>query len=301
MNLLAVTALTGLLIAKPSIQDTVIQAITDTSDTIAVVTAPDSTGRDSLAFSDTIFTKTDTVFTVPDSIRLINRAFGIGENLIFDISYGIIKAGTATMSIPDTERVKGRLCYHIVTTAESNKFISTFFKVRDRVETFIDTEGFFPWKFRKRIREGGYRSDKYVEYDQINHIVVENRKDTLKVDPFIQGVLSSFYYTRLQKLKPGTYFDIDNYGDGKLYPLRVFVRKREKVKVPVGTFKCIVVEPVMRVEGIFKQKGKLTIWLTDDEARMPVLMKSKALIGSVSVKLKQYKRGKVLENIERAE
>ncbi|MCD6117761.1 DUF3108 domain-containing protein [bacterium] len=301
MKLLYIPALIIMLYTKPCIQDTTVRVITDTTDTAAVVSHSDSINSDILSLQDTLAVEADTAFSVPDSVKMINEAFGIGEDLVFDIGYGIIKAGTATMSIPDTERVKGRLCFHIITTANSNKFISAFFKVRDSVETFIDTEGLFPWKFVKKIREGRYRSEKYVEYDQVNHVVIENKRDTLRVGSFIQGVLSSFYYTRLMELKPGIYFDIDNYGDGKLYPLRVFVRKRQKVKVPAGTFKCIVVEPVMRVEGIFKQKGKLTIWLTDDESRMPVLMKSKALIGSVSVKLRKFKRGKIFKNRERAE
>jgi len=289
MNLICVMIF-SLFVSRPALQDTVI-TVTDTTDTIISASLQDTNRTvNILQMQDSCSTEEDTLFVVPDSLKLKNTSFGTGEELVFEIRYGFIKAGRAVMSIPDMQTVKGRLCYHVVTTAESNKFISTFFKVRDRVETYIDAEGYFPWKFYKRIREGHYKSDKYVEYDQRKNIVIENKKDTLKVNPFVQGVLSSFYYTRLKNLKPGTYFDIDNYGDGKLYPLRVLVHKKETIKVPAGKFKCIVVEPVMRVEGIFKQKGKLKIWLTDDSMRIPVLMKSKALIGSVNVTLIKYKK-----------
>jgi len=294
MNI-AVAALVSCLGAMPVSRDTVIVPVPDTTGSAFIAAAPDTSAADE-ACADSAVVQPDTAFTVPDSLKKHDGAFIVGERLVFDIAYGILKAGTATMGIPDTQLVKGRMCYHVVTTAESNKFVSTFFKVRDRVETFIDKEGLFPWKFIKKIREGHYSADKYVEYDQVRNIVVENRKDTLSVQPFVQGILSSFYLTRLKNLVPGTYFDIDNYGDGKMYPLRVLVHKRERVKVPAGTFDCILVEPVMRVEGIFKQKGKLRIWLTDDQWRMPVLMKSKALIGSISVRLVHYTHGNSVSN-----
>lgn len=220
--------------------------------------------------------------------KVENRAFGVGEQLIFDIAYGVIKAGTATMSIPDTQWVRGRPCYHVVTTAVSNKFFSSFFKVRDKAESFLDIEGIFPWKFEKHIREGKYSADRYVEYDQMNRRVIY-KKDTLAVSPYIQGVLSSFYYVRTVPLEVGKSFNIDNFGDGKIYPLKVLVHKKERVRVPAGTFDCIIVEPVLRSEGIFKHKGRIAIWLTDDERRIPVLMKSKVLVGSIDVRLRSYK------------
>ena len=225
----------------------------------------------------------------PELRQHANQAFDVGEHLIFEIAYGVIKAGTATMSIPDTQWVRGRPCYHVVTTAESNKFFDPFFKVRDRVETFIDMDGIFPWKFEKHIREGKFQSDKYVEYDQYNHLVVMD-KDTLSVQEYVQDVLSSFYYIRTIPLEVGKSVDIDNYGDGKIYPLKILVHKKQQIQVPAGTFDCIVVEPVMRVEGIFNQTGRLAIWLTDDERRIPVLMKSKIIIGSIDVRLKKIEK-----------
>ncbi len=274
------------------------------NDTLSVY--PDSAGTSELINqnSDSLHWHTDSLDTrvavprqdsleaetkpIPTFRTWKNNAFGVGEELLFDVSYGLIKAGSATMSIPDTVWRYGRPCYRILTTARSASFFDVFFKVRDKVQTIIDMQGIFPWEFEKHIREGGYESDRYVTYDQINQKVYY-KKDTLKVPPYIQGVLSSFYYVRTLDLKVGKHFDIDNYGDGKIYPLRVLVHRKQTINVPAGKFKCIVVEPVLRTEGIFNQKGKLTIWLTDDERKIPVLMKSEVLIGSISVKLKEIR------------
>jgi len=59
--------------------------------------------------------------------------------------------------------------------------------------------------------------------------------------------------------------------------------------VPAGTFDCIVVEPALKFEGLFQQKGKVTIWLTDDEHRVPVLIKTQIVIGTIDIVLREAK------------
>ena len=61
-----------------------------------------------------------------------NRSFGVGERLEFSVGYGMINAGTAVMEIPDMAKLDGSKCFHIVSTAQSNKVFSVFFKVDDK-------------------------------------------------------------------------------------------------------------------------------------------------------------------------
>jgi hypothetical protein len=68
--------------------------------------------------------------------------------------------------------------------------------------------------------------------------------------------------------------------------LVVRVLRREKVKTKAGRFSCLVVEPGMREEGIFIQKGrKLQLWLTDDDRKVPVLMQVEVFFGHVTARL----------------
>lgn len=100
------------------------------------------------------------------------------------------------------------------------------------------------------------------------------------------------YYLRTFDLEVGKDHEITAYADGKVYPMKVIVHKKEKIEVPAGKFTCFKVEPVLKSEGIFRQKGKLTVWLTDDEYKMPVKMESKIAIGSIATKLEKYERNK---------
>ena len=51
----------------------------------------------------------------------------------------------------------------------------------------------------------------------------------------------------------------------------------------------ISLEPILKEEGVFKQKGSLRIWLTDDERKIPVQMKSKVLVGHITAELTKIK------------
>ena len=220
--------------------------------------------------------------------QILNSAFQVGEKLTFLIRWGPIHAGTAVMEIPKITEVQDRKVYHIVSRAKSNRFFSTFYKVRDLAESFIDTEGIFSWRFEKHLREGKFKADVVEIYDQRRNIVI-TRKDTVKAPPFVQDVLSAFYYVRTQDLAIGKSIAVDNFASGRIYPLEVKILRRERIRVPAGRFDCIVVEPILKSTGLFQQKGSLKVWLTDDQCRMPVLMKSEILVGSIVAELTNYK------------
>jgi hypothetical protein len=223
-----------------------------------------------------------------------NRAFGVGERLVFSVGWEFVNAGTAVMEIPEITKLNGRKCYHIVSTAKSNKFFSVFFKVDDRVESFMDVHGLHSLRYDKRLREGKFEADVSMIFDQKNHLAIYNAgKDTFQVPAHAQDVLSAFYFVRTQELKLGQSIFVDNHTDKKNYPLEVRVLRKERVKVPAGEFDCVVVEPILQTPGIFEQRGSLTVWLTDDEVKMPVLMKSKVVIGSIVTELTSYQLGEV--------
>jgi len=221
-----------------------------------------------------------------------NYSFGVGEKLSFDINYGFINAGYATMEVLRLIEYENRPCYLIETTANSNSFFSTFYKVRDRIESVVDAVGMFSWRFEKNLHEGSYSADRMYSFDQRNHFAFY-KGDTLKVPPFTQDPISTLYYTRTQPLEVGKSFYMDSFVDGKQYNLEVRVLKRETISVKAGTFACIVVEPMTSSVGVFNNEGRLKVWLTDDYLKMPVLMKSKIIVGSITAELTDYELGEI--------
>ena len=221
-----------------------------------------------------------------------NVAFGVNEKFTFDINYGFINAGGATMEVTRLIEYNNRPCYQTVTRAYSNSFFSNFFNVDDRVESIVDALGIFSWRFEKNLKEGSYSANRQYTFDQRLNLAYDG-KDTVEVNPYVQDALSALYFVRTQDLEVGKSVFADNFTDGKLYPLEVKVIRREEITVPAGTFECLVVEPLLRSVGVFKHEGKLTVWLTDDRLKMPVLMKSKVLVGSISAELIDYQLGEI--------
>lgn len=228
----------------------------------------------------------------PIGRNLDNYAFGLGEFLQFDVGYGFINAGTATMEVVDLIEYNGRPAYRLLSTANSNKFFSSFYPVRDRVESIFDAIGLFSWHFDKELREGKYRARRVYSFDQVNHRTVY-KGDTLEVAAYVQDALSVLYYIRTLDLKVGHTFYVDSFVDGRHFKLEVKVHRRESIKTDAGKFDCLVVEPIMQSAGVFKHEGKLTVWMTDDRLHLPVLMKSKVLVGSISAELTDYRLGEL--------
>ena len=177
--------------------------------------------------------------------------------------------------------------------AKSNRFCDAFYKVRDINEAWIDAETMTSLGYSKKLREGHFFRDEWVIYDkkELRFLAKTTNKDgtysykggTIPVS--VQDILSSMYFLRTQDLEPGTDVIID-VNTKENWPLIIRVRKREIIKTRAGEFKTILVEPGIRKEGIFIQKGKrLRIWLSDDERKFPVLMKVEVFFGHVSARL----------------
>ena len=221
-----------------------------------------------------------------------NSAFGVGEKLFYTVRYGPVAAGTASMEVAEIARYKGTKCFRIVSKAKSNKFFSVFYKVDDKAESWMDVYGLYSLHFEKHLREGSYTADRYVDFDQENNLAFTGN-DTIPVPEYVQDVLSSLYFVRTLNLKMGNSVFIDNHADRKNYPLEMKVLRREEVEVPAGRFNCLVVKPILKATGLFKQTGELTVWLTDDQYKIPILMKSKVAVGSISTELKSYTLGTI--------
>jgi hypothetical protein len=236
-----------------------------------------------------------------NKFRVIKQnVFTTGEKLKFEINYGFVTAGYAYMEIaPEYQVINGRKCYDISIKVNSTSSFDWVYKVRDKYVCIFDKEGLFPWRFEQHIREGNYTRDFEVIFDQQNHKVktFTGIKDPKKpegefnVPEYVQDAVSAFYYSRTldySKLNVGDKIKLQNFYKNKTFPLDVIYHGKETIDVPAGEFKCIKVEPLVEEGGLFKSEGELIVWLTDDDRKMPVRVKTKVIVGSMNVELIHY-------------
>jgi hypothetical protein len=225
----------------------------------------------------------------------IDVPFWAGERLTYEISWFGIKSGTAVMEVKEKLRMGEREVYHIVSTAQSNDFISFFYPVDDRVESFVDAEGLYPYNIQVHQHEGKRFREKSIIFDQVHHRALQinqKREQTFDIPPRVQDSLSSLYFFRTKEgIEVGKSVFIDVHESEKNWQLEIKVLGREKVTTPVGTFNTLKVQALVRYEGLFMDKGDLFIWFTDDEKKVPVLVKGKIKIGSITATLISRQEG----------
>ena len=231
------------------------------------------------------------IFAQADDFREIeNEAFTVGEKLTFDVKYGFVTAGVAEMAIPEFKKISGRDVYHITFRVNSVSSFDPFYKVRDRYESYLDKEGLFPWRFEQHIREGGYKRDFAAFFDQ-RRGKAKTSEGSYDIPQYVNDIVSAFYLARTfeyEELERGDRIHLENFYKDKVYPLDVVYLGKETIEVEAGTFECIMVEPLVEEGGLFKSEGSIVLWLSDDDLRIPVKVKTKIIIGSINAELTAY-------------
>ncbi len=221
--------------------------------------------------------------------------FSVGERIEFSVGWGVVNAGSSTLSVLDTVRVGGHLCWRIQSKAQSNEVLGKLYPVRDKVVTWMDTKGLFSRGLHKNLNEGTYKKVRDYSILPERRMVIKRKDsqpvDTLRIRGPVQDVLSAFYWVRTQPLAVGQVLEVEAVDDMKAYRLAVKVLARETVKLKSGSFDCFKIQPILLGEGLFKAKGEVFIWLTADERRIPVKMKSKIFIGAISASMTRYTPG----------
>ncbi|MEA2082460.1 MAG: DUF3108 domain-containing protein [Elusimicrobiota bacterium] len=217
-----------------------------------------------------------------DSAKL---PFGGKEELVYNVHWSFISVGEAILGL---ERISSST-WRVYSKAKSYPFFDSFYKVRDTVESVWNIDAMRSLRFEKHLREGKKVTEDLIVIDTVTNMAVRKGYEW-KVSPHALDVLSSLHFIRMKALTVGKKIVMDVYTKKKLWPLEVEVIKKQKIKVRGRKYRTILVEPKMREEGIFKAKGRIRVWLTDDEKRIPVRMNSKVLIGSVSVDLIEVRK-----------
>jgi hypothetical protein len=222
-----------------------------------------------------------------------NQAFQVGEYLRYVMRWGLVHGGYSSMEVDSIVPINGREAYHLVSKTRTNSFFDSFFMVRDINQSWLDTVSISSHRFSKDVREGGYKKKEWIDYAYDSMKVRIHKNDTViesPLMPFIQDVLSALYYVRTQPMKTGTDLSVEVNTSGKDWPMIVKVYGQEKIEVACGKFSCLRIEPLLKDEGLFETKGRILVWVTDDARHIPVKMRTKIKIGSITAELISMQR-----------
>jgi hypothetical protein len=213
--------------------------------------------------------------------------FAPGERLEYALRWENVPAGTVSMEILPVKSFNGELVYHFVLTAETNKFIDLFYKVRDRIEAYTDLSMTRSMLYQKKQREGRHKREEVIEFDwensQVQYSNFGKKNEPIELMAGSFDPLSAFYYSRTMDFENGGRFErpITN---GKTNGMgRLHVAGRETIKLSNGaTYDTYRLEPELnQVGGVFQKSkdARITLWVTADDKRIPVRIQSKVSVG----------------------
>ena len=220
-----------------------------------------------------------------------------GEELSFLVYYdapiiGKLYAGKAVLEVNKSdEKIHGQSIFHAIGRGYSIGTFDFFFKVRDRFESRFDTDSVRSYQFMRRTNEGGYIVDDDVRFDYEKGLAI-SRKEEIEIGKNVQDLVSAFYFARnldISNVPIGGSFPIDFYLDDSLYTSVIIYDGIEIIETRLGKFRTMKFKPMV-VEGeVFDNPYPMYLWVTDDKNRIPILVKSEVIVGSIKGELYKFK------------
>jgi len=227
--------------------------------------------------------------------------FEVGERAEYDVTFGPVRVGRGLLAVEAVDTVRGTPAYRLAFEIEGGPF---FYKIDDRTVSWLATDPYRSLRFEQILKEGGYERHRRYELD--HEAATSTREDwdeelgeyrphaTERDVPIPAGALdeiSYLYLIRTLPLEVGRTYSFDDYFEDDGNPVVIRVLRRERVRLRAGTFETIVVQPVIQTEGIFGEGGEGEVYISDDERRLVVMIKSRKWAGELTMYLRDFDSG----------
>ncbi len=226
-----------------------------------------------------------------------DSAFEAGEWLRFRLHYGLLNASYATLQV-HSSKIDGIPVYHVVGKGKTTGIASIFFKVDDTYESYFGKEDGKPYKFIRKIDEGGYTKDIEINFDHKKDVAVLNDKKNNKRFKFtlqdsIQDLLSAFYFLRnnykSEDLVKGEAIELKMlYDDDGIFVFKLKYVGKEVLRTKYGKVECLKFRPYVQSGRIFKEQESLSLWVSNDLNKIPIRIKADLTVGSLKADLDGY-------------
>ena len=209
-----------------------------------------------------------------------------GEKLTYALRWGNIPAGELQLEIRPITTIQGTEVYHFVMTAKSNAAVDIFVKIRDRIDAYADTRMTHSVFYRKG-QDGDRKRKETIRFDWIEskaHYVDSGQSYMpLEIQPGSFDPLSAFYFTRLMISEKHPRVERPVTDGKRNFMGNATVIRRETITLNNGkTYDTYCLKPDLGLlGGVFKNSKEplLLLWVTADEKRIPVQIKSKVKVG----------------------
>jgi hypothetical protein len=218
--------------------------------------------------------------------------FQVGEKLSYVLKWSVIPVGRAVFEVLDGTAETQTPSYLFRLTVNSYPIVDLVYKVRDRIESFMDRPMTRSLLYRKKQREGRHRRDIEVRFDWEQSKAVrynKGKKESVVTLPLATfDPLGIFYAFRLHPITHGLHVTAPVTEGKKVVVGEARVVKRETLALGGRHFDTYLIEPDLKhIGGVFEKSkdAKIQVWVTADDHRIVVKLKSKVVVGSFTGEL----------------
>jgi Protein of unknown function (DUF3108) len=221
---------------------------------------------------------------VPAAASPAVRPFVVGERLIYSVKIGLLGSGTAIADLHNVDTVRGTPVYHTVFTVAGSLL---FFHVNDQYESWFDPTSLVSLRYHQKIDQSTYTRNRTYEIFPDRGVYIETGKTQLPTveQPLDDGAF--LYFLRTIPLIVGRTYTFNRYFKPDRNPVTVTVVRREHIRIPAGEFDAVVLRPKIKAKGIFAENANAEVWLSDDSARLMLMMHTHLPFGSVTFQLRE--------------
>lgn len=226
-----------------------------------------------------------------------STALAEGEKITYKIAYKWgalwLSAGEVVFTL-DNAKYANKDVFHAKGYGYTYKSYDWLFKVRDTYESYFDKETLLPYKFIRDVNEGGASFYQNVTFKHEAGKAI-SLNGTYNIPSCTQDIMSAIYYTRCidwSQYKKNDTIPITVFLDDEVHSLYVRYVGKEKVNVRSGNYNCIVFKPLLIKGTVFKGGEEMTVYVTDDDNKIPVLVKSPILVGDIRAEVHEIKGNK---------
>ena len=126
-----------------------------------------------------------------------------------------------------------------------------------------------------------------IEKDLIKNTIVS--KTDVQIPNCVHDVITALLRLRRTKVEVGQSVQLPVSDGRKSAAVKVEAQERERVKTPAGTFNTVRYEVNLLNGVVYSRAGRVFVWLTDDERRLPVQFRLRMNfpLGTVTLELEK--------------
>lgn len=212
--------------------------------------------------------------------------FPVGEQLRYQLYWGVLPVGTV-LAWSEWVHEEGQWQIALRLRTRSGVVLDPMYPVDDFIESRVDPRTFLPIRFVKKINEGRNRYDEITEFDYGMGVarwrsLLRGREKELPIDETIRDIPSLLYWFRRERLGPGDAREFKVMADNKIYTVLPRPVGIETIGVAgLGRVACIRYEPWAEFNGLFVRKGKVWLWVSDDDRRVAMRIEAEVPVARV--------------------